>query len=916
MNYKRIAIIVFVLAAATAAYLRLRPGAPEPAKPASKSPAPTAKKTRSQRTLPGKRSSPEPSASARVEMDDDPQGALLLEGQVVDDQGLSLAGAIVRINANPKRTTLSDKDGSFRFDKLVGRSYVLWAQQGAQIGGPLTHRLTDSSDPAVIRTRRGANVIVSVVAKADAKAIGGASVTIEGGAEPLKSTSDAQGKARFQGVGRGFSSVAVNAKGYALTRQLAQIPDNIGGAPFEISVSLEKGAVVSGTVVDEDGKAVSGARVLAIDVSALISLSNAKKHGAVTDEQGRFTSAALAAGNYRFAAHKSGYRPSSSEAKTTDGKTETAGIAIVLKRGRRLSGRVVNDRTQPVAWAAVRVRPEEKGLAGGGAIRQVIADEGGNFEMQGLHSEMLSVMAEGKEASSPVLSVDLRQSSKADLQLVLSVKGSISGSVVDSKGEPVAEVQVTARPDIFAKGPTKGFALRGGAAQITDGGGHFTFRGLPDGKYRLRASRVAVRRGGNVEKGVLANTGDENVELKIESPGGVKGKLVYANGEPVRSFTVTIGFPPGVPVTSEAGQFKIESVPPGSYDIRFGGIDFAPLTKRDQIIKAGALTDMGSITISRGQSVVGRVVDKNGAAVAGANVFLAKQLLGDGKNVVINLGKGVSESFALKSTKTDTVGRFIFLGAGKAERLIIADHPEKGRSLPQTLNPETKATTVELALKPFGRLAGKVLLAGTPTASIAVIVTPKTAQKQNLVVKTADDGSFLVERLPEGVHTVMAMSGGGVSSASAGKTVTVEAGKETRADINIEVGSVNLTVKVEGKAGAKIQLAQVFLFKGNAVNPTTGKEIQSVYLAAGGGAKMAFAMGTGDAKFSKITAASYSICTLPIEGDMADVKFKQRLQAYAAKLRVYCERYTAPASPLEQTTTVVVPPMEPLPDPE
>ena len=210
---------------------------------------------------------------------------------------------------------------------------------------------------------------------------------------------------------------------------------------------------------------------------------------------------------------------------------------------------------------------------------------------------------------------------------------------------------------------------------------------------------------------------------------------------------------------------------------------------------------------------------------------------------------------------------------------------------------------------------GKVVLDGTPAPGIAVIVTPKSVQKQNLVVKTASDGAYSLERVPEGEHRVLAMSGGGTSSNSAGKTVKVEAGKEVRADITIDVGRINLRVKVEGKAGTKIQMAQVFLFKGKPVDPKTGKEIQAVYLAAGGGAKMAFAMGTGEAKFPKITAGAYSICTLPIEGDMADAKFRQRLQEHAAKLKVYCQRYTAPETPLEQSTKAIVPQMEPLPEP-
>src|SRR5687768_9167384 len=60
-----------------------------------------------------------------VLVDDDPKGALRLEGQVVDADDKPVAGAVVVLSSNPPRTTKSEEDGGFAFDALVGRPYTL-----------------------------------------------------------------------------------------------------------------------------------------------------------------------------------------------------------------------------------------------------------------------------------------------------------------------------------------------------------------------------------------------------------------------------------------------------------------------------------------------------------------------------------------------------------------------------------------------------------------------------------------------------------------------------------------------------------------------------------------------------------------------------------------------------------------------
>ncbi|HZJ66596.1 MAG TPA: carboxypeptidase regulatory-like domain-containing protein, partial [Kofleriaceae bacterium] len=76
--------------------------------------------------------------TAIIVVEDDPRGALRLEGQVIDAEDHGVAGATVTITSNPPRTTTSEADGSFAFDALVGRPYTLVARVAQGVAGPVT----------------------------------------------------------------------------------------------------------------------------------------------------------------------------------------------------------------------------------------------------------------------------------------------------------------------------------------------------------------------------------------------------------------------------------------------------------------------------------------------------------------------------------------------------------------------------------------------------------------------------------------------------------------------------------------------------------------------------------------------------------------------------------------------------------
>ena len=79
---------------------------------------------------------------------------------------------------------------------------------------------------------------------------------------------------------------------------------------------------------------------------------------------------------------------------------------------------------------------------------------------------------------------------------------------------------------------------------------------------------------------------------------------------------------------------------------------------------------------------------------------------------------------------------------------------------------------------------------------------------------------------------------------------------------------------------------------------------------------MKFWNATMPAEFTELVPGSYSVCSIPITGNMADSTFLQRLQENANILKVYCKPVTLAAAPDKQTVAQELPAMVPLPAPK
>lgn len=845
----------------------------------------------------------------------DPDGPLLLEGVVLDERDQPVAGADVWISTSPPRTARTETDGTFSFDKLLGRTYAVGARAEELVGGPIQTRVTATPEPVVIRLRQGATVTATVRDADGEQPIAGATVRLEGPTD-RSATTDASGVVRFRGVDDGWLVVTAAAPGRAPGSATAVIGKSERAA--EVTLTLRAGVAVSGTVVDDSGQPVVGASVWPRSASSW-EFVDGEKRATVTDDKGQFTIAAVAPGSYRIVAMAERKARGSSDLVSVTTQP-TTGVRIVLPAAATLRGTVFDAAGARAPYATVRVSGTE--AAADMVYHQVAADDHGDFVVDGMPRQPLRLRAESEVASSKAITVDMTGvADKRDLQLTLDQTGAISGVVVDSDGQPVAEASVTAVPD-FLSDDRRGddLILASSTAATTDGGGRFVLRGLEDGSYRLAASRAGHgERQAWGSDSTSVRVGATDVRLVLPTPGGLRGKLVLASGGAPELAVVAVDWEHRV--TTRDGTFALGELNPGTYDLRVTGADFAEVRRGDLVVKAGAMTDVGTITVTAGRKLSGRVVDGKGAPVPGAKVVFGKLVFGDGAATAADPNDSAGQAGLRTATAGDD-GSFVVRGVGRDGGVVLGEHPDRGRSVSIEVPPGTADVAgLVVTLRGYGKVTGVVTRKGQPVGGATINAAPAGSTGQAVFVQAGADGRFVLDKVPEGPTALQAMRTQMMSATSASRTITVVAGKTVDGSIDMPAGDIDLQAKVEPRPGATVNAAWMLLLRGSFA-AENARHLMDAYLSAkgtegGGAAGMEMWLGTPTfPTFRELVPGPYTLCAIPITGNFLDRQFAERMQANFEHLAAICSAVNVTPTPKQQVKVMSLPSMNPLPAPE
>ena len=831
--------------------------------------------------------------------EDDPTGALRLEGQVINADEKPVGGAIIAIDTNPPRTVTSEADGSFVFDHLMGRDYKLEAHADDGYAGPAYLRLAEDTEPVILRLGPGASVTVEVRDGDSGAAIAGAAVELRSTLS-WTATTGADGVARLRGVGgSGFDmSLKVVAQGYA--PELRRVSPSPGDDRREL-MTLRHGAGVSGRAITTDGKPIAGAHVLAASASEPFPLTDPRRDGVVTGKNGEWSIPSVAAGSYRFVLSHPDYEPASTAPVVVDGTTPRTGVEIRAAAGGEVRGTVTSASGAPVASADVRC------VASGGVAwrtaREAFTDASGNYIIRGLPRRRAQLVATHGSGASDLVDIDLSNTARATANLRLSIDGSIDGTVVTTSGEPVPEAQVVAEPEWSGNSSERDrWAVRGDQYRIADAGGKFHIAGLPAGNYRVRAARPGTSESMLwTQNGEVVPTNTTGLRLTVSSASTLAGRVLYEDGTRPPAFTVAVGYGTPKSFLTADGRFSIE-VPGGTFNLAVSGPTFIRMLVPVEV-KDGSKKDLGTVTVKRGRSISGRVLDASGTAVPGATVAAGQLLTGDGQKLYIE-----SESIGAQQTTTDDQGRFLMSGFPPASITVTAGKDGVGRSPSVSLPGGPSSTEVELVLAATGSVSGTVRVDGTPLAETTVIASPANGSSSNFFVTTGADGSFALDALTPGLYAITPIIGDAGDKYF--RSVTIVAGQRAQVDINVTTGSGSIEITAKTDAGEPVLASRVALIGMRVDAPNLAALRYSAVLPSlpPDGPPVPFftrnARGA-PARVDHLQPGTYTACVVPLPGDPSNPTLAQQLQQQVNSLPMKCA--PAPIGGGDNKVTITVP---------
>ncbi len=803
------------------------------------------------------------------------------------------------LGSNPPRTAITEADGGFAFDALVGRPYTLIARAAQGVAGPVTARLTAKSDPIVLHLHAAAKVTVTVIGL-DGKPIDDANVELRGTDQQHETTK--HGAAVFASVVPGGYQVAAWADGTAKVFQWL----TVGAGENATRIVLVAGAPVTGRVVDERGKGVAGARVVASAASAWNQQGDRRRDGVATGPDGAFRFDALPAGTVRFLASHPDLAPGSSALVTLDGKTERGGITITLSDGATVRGRVVDLQHQPVIGARIRIGAAQRGIAYA-PPRQTYSDDKGAFEIRGLPKVALEAIAIHETGSSKAQQIDATRADPGAIELVLDQTGTIAGVVVDPTGTALEGVQVTAVPsfgDARAGADIGQFRMRGLSEELTDSNGHFTLTGLSDGNYNITAmrSRAITRGRRGATEGTPAHTGATDVKIVLQPEGAVKGKVAYTDGTAPAMFTVSLG------MTQQSftgdGTFEIDALAPQPYQLNVRG-PFQPKGV-DVEVEPGKTADVGTIVVVPGRTLAG-IVTSGGSPVPNANVYAGRIVIGNGTSTNSGLGQGGGLGGGTKSTTSGEDGTFSLAGFSDGDLTLIAERDDIGRSKAMRVPTEMPGQgELVLELQSFGSLSGMLSQNGGPAVGTVVTCQSTTTPGALYTVASGPDGRYRFDKLAPDTYKVSATLGTprrGMQFFS--KQVDVPLGANVVVDLSVQQGNVTLEVTAAPRAGT-LGMASAWLASG-VIAAATESALALQMAAQGAGTSQWVVIRRGaPAAFNDLSPGAYTACVVPLPSQVSGFGALGYMERHGDKLPAFCQQVTVAPSPPQQTAAVAV----------
>lgn len=529
-----------------------------------------------------------------------------------------------------------------------------------------------------------------------------------------------------------------------------------------ITIQLQPGGNIAGRVTEASNAGASGEVAIAFDSSG------EEVAGDGTGSDGTYTITGLARGTYRVGFFPAGgpsapgpnYLPAyfggtsladATPVTVTPGSTAT-GVNQQVSPGGEITGKVTDPNGDPVANTLVAALDGSDD-----AIDSVVTGSDGTYTLTGLPTGTYELQftpgftipppatppnlapqvyggGDSLAEATPVAVTAGAATTGIDVQLPAGA--SISGTVTDSLGMPLADVLVDAYDD------TGVFVAQAGSANIT---GDYSIADLPAGTYRLEFVPLA----GAIGNWAPQFSGDEpslatattitvtvggsagGVDAELQPGGEISGRVTDSAGAPLSRVRVSALDANGQEVTATTsgtgGLWTIDDLAAGSYRIEFQtALDLGPPVIQSQFYGGTSLESASPVALAAGGTtagidatvtvvtggISGSVTSGSGGPVAGAQVTVyntsgtavgAAATASDGTYTVDGLDPGFyrvgfslagyQANFFTGSTSLPSAQSFYVYSATTASNIdgVLEASPGGGQQQPQQQQPPPAA---------------------------------------------------------------------------------------------------------------------------------------------------------------------------------------------------------------------------------
>lgn len=559
-----------------------------------------------------------------------------------------------------------------------------------------------------------------------------------------------------------------------------------------VSIRLQRGVTIAGTVIDDTGAPIATARVMRLadgmksvmgmdfsDFFADVQSLQAHEDGVATDADGRFVLGGLRAGETTSLLATA---PGFDHSELRDVAAGTSAAEIRLARNVQLAGRVLDADGEPLTRFEVRLE-KRSFMIFDQAVRTRTYDntEDGRFLLDDLPRESLRLVVRAEGWADWSDAVDLREGAvdAGDIRLVR--PASLAGVVVDADSQPIAGAKVR----VAGGGPIDALMMAkmtGAAIVESDAQGRFLLADLDGSRVRLIADKegYAPLKSKVFELVPGGRVGD--VVLQLDRGGSLHGRLVDGDGRPIAGWYVQAAHTSGLSLlfgnTDANGEFLFEGLAPGPHKVDCMSVEAMAGPGRraqgnpDDINIGKMMAEIMENTVSE-RAIVrnderteleltfdGAGADADASSIAGT-VRLAGKPLDTGVAFLLD-----AESGAQVRVSEVHAGAFTMRNVREGRYSVRVQESVLGTMLGsnQPVTVTTKSRTSIAIDLPGGRLAGRVVDGGSgePVAGVIVSLTGTGSGSRDRMdigegaALTDGSGSFHFDGVAPGQYEIVA----------------------------------------------------------------------------------------------------------------------------------------------------------------